>query len=257
MIPLTIDVPMKRLPWVNWALILSTVAVSLAVPSVKETVEVIPEPGRHGQQGALIIQSHAQYSSLVLQRDHFKPYQLATALFQHVDLLHLLGNMLFLFVFGNAINAKLGHALFLVAYFAIGVVVNLVWWLLGGGPALVGASAAIMGMCGMFLVLYPRNSVTILWDDLLMIWATRGWTIELPGWVVVICYFVFDLWGVVFHPDSEVGHLYHVIGAILGFGLALALLGAGWLTADTGEQTLLQWLGGNGPVERSRQDSWA
>src|SRR5215207_6421198 len=145
MIPLTLDVPMKRVPWANWALLLATVVVSLAVPYAEH---------QHGglTPGGSVRQ---QYSPLVLQRDRFAPYQLVTALFQHADLIHLFGNMLFLFVFGNAVNAKLGHAGFLAAYLGIGVLEGLAWLAVGAGSAVLGASGAIMGICGMFLVLYP------------------------------------------------------------------------------------------------------
>src|SRR5262245_8590572 len=97
MIPLTVDVPMKRLPWANWGLILATVVISLAVPYTAE------------ERLSLLSASHTihYFSPLVLQRGDFAAYQLFTSLFQHAGLLHLFGNMLFLFVFGNAVNAKL------------------------------------------------------------------------------------------------------------------------------------------------------
>src|SRR5262249_5085741 len=150
MIPLSVDVPMKRLPWANWGLILATVLVSLAVPYVPgKRFDLFPE-----------WDTDDQLSRLVLQPDRFEPYQLVTSLFQHPGLVHLAGHMLFLFVFGNAVNAKLGHLGFLAAYLGIGVLKNVIW-VLGGGPPCLGASVAIMGMCGMFLVLYPRNGVMV------------------------------------------------------------------------------------------------
>src|SRR5947209_19825054 len=155
MIPLTVDVPMKRLPWANWGLILTTVVISLAVPSATAEVTIRSRE----------VLTHYHYSPLVLQREGFAAYQFVTALFQHADLIHLFGNMLFLFVFGNAINAKLGHGGFLASYLGIGVLVHLVWLAVGGGEAYLGASGAIMGVCGMFLVLYPRNDVRVFWDE--------------------------------------------------------------------------------------------
>jgi membrane associated rhomboid family serine protease len=242
MIPLTLDVPMKRLPWANWGLILATVLVSLAVPYESgEGFALLP--GGHGKP---------RYSPLVLQRDAFAPSQLVTALFQHAGLLHLAGNMVFLFVFGNAINAKLGHVLFLASYLGIGIMENVVWLVVGRESACLGASAAIMGLCGMFLVLYPRNWVKVFWDDLEIAWLTRSWTAELPGWAVVLLYVAFDVWGAVFHRDAGVGYLSHITGALMGVGLAVALLASGWLRPDVGEQTLLQWLAGEGPVEADR-----
>ena len=234
MIPLTVDVPMKRLPWANWGLILVTVVVSLAVPYSSETLF-----------------AESTLSSLVLQRRHFAIHQLVTALFQHAGFIHLFGNMLFLFVFGNAINAKMGHLPYLGAYLGIGFAVSLAWLAIDSGPAVLGASGAIMGICGMFLVLYPRNEVDMFWgDNLLFSMLMRDWSGGLPGWGVVGLYIAFDIWGAVRSPDGGVAHLSHLAGAFLGIGLAIALLKTGYLEPDVGEQTLLQWLGGDGPVER-------
>lgn len=241
MIPLTVDVPMKRLPWANWGLILATVVTSIAVPYAP------------GERLSFFSASDtlSDYSPLVLQRNHFAPHQLITSLFQHAGLLHLIGNMLFLFVFGNAINAKLGHAGFAAAYFGIGVLVNLAWLALGHGSACLGASAAIMGICGMFLVLYPRNGVCVFWDDFEIAFILRDWTSEVPGWAVVLLYLAFDIWGALFDRGSNIGYVSHIIGGVLGAALAILLLQARWLKPDRGEQTLIQWLSGEGAVERA------
>ncbi len=238
MIPLSVDVPMKRLPWANWVLILATVVISLAVPYATEE--------RTGRSSGEL--TRHRYSPLVLQRDGFAAYQLVTALFQHAGPLHLFGNMLFLFVFGNAINAKLGHVGFLASYLGIGVLENLVW-LVAGESACLGASAAIMGMCGMFLVLYPRNDVRVFWDEGNVALFTRSWTSEIPGWAIVLLYLAFDLWGALLDRKAGIGYVSHLIGALLGIALAIVLLKGGWLTPDRGEQTLLQWLASEGPVE--------
>jgi membrane associated rhomboid family serine protease len=238
MIPLTLDVPMKRIPWANWALIVVTVVISLAVPYANDSNVGLAEG----------LTAH-HFSPLVLQRDHFAAYQLVTALFQHADWFHLFGNMLFLFVFGNAIDAKLGHARFLAAYLGIGALVNAGWLVLGHGQACLGASAAIMALCGMFLVLYPRNGVRVFWDEFEIAFITRSWTGELPGWAVVLLYLAFDLWGALTDGTSGIGYMSHIAGAVLGAGLAVVLLKAGWLAPDRGEQTLLQWLAGEGPTD--------
>jgi membrane associated rhomboid family serine protease len=244
MIPLTIDVPMKRIPWANWGLILVTVVVSLAVPAI--TVDWV------GAFPAGFLQT--RLSPLVLQRGpDFAFYQPLTALFQHADLVHLIGNMLFLFVFGNAINAKLGHLGFLAAYLGIGILENTIWLILGIGSACLGASAAIMGMCGMFLVLYPLNGVFLLWEDFRIMLLLRSWSGELPGWMMVLLYVAYDIWGAIAAPESPVGHVAHLIGAAAGVGLACILLQTEVLTPDPGEQTLLQCLSGEGPTEKPRR----
>jgi membrane associated rhomboid family serine protease len=240
MIPLGVDVPMKRLPWANWGLIAATVLVSLAVPYADGArFELFPDD----------VDSH-HLSSLVLQRHSFRLYQLVTSLMQHAGLFHLVGNMIFLFVFGNAINAKIGQLAYLAAYFGIGILDGIVWLLVGSGPAVLGASAAIMGICGMFLVLYPRNDVYLLFTDFWMMMLNRDWNGTLPGWAIVLLYVVFDLWNTIASPHDGVGHLNHLVGAIAGIGLAIFLLKTRRLRPDLGEQTLLQWIAGEGPVEK-------
>lgn len=240
MVPLTLDVPMKRLPWANWGLILATVAISIAVPyAPDEQLAFFPST-----------EPLHSYSLLVLQRRDFAPHQLVTSLFQHAGLLHLLGNMIFLFVFGNAINAKLGHAAFLASYFGIGVLEGLVWLAFGGGDACLGASAAIMSLCGMFLVLYPFNNVQVLWDEWEIAFILRSWTSEIPGWAAVLLYLAFDIWGAIFYRGASIGYVSHIVGLLLGLALAIVLLRSGWLKPDRGEQTLLMCFAGEGPIER-------
>src|SRR5690606_4238592 len=82
--------------------------------------------------------------------------------FLHGGLLHLFGNMLFLWAFGNAVCAKVGNfryaALFFVLAFASAAVHNL----FDGHPA-IGASGAINGVVGLFLVYFPRNDIRCFW----------------------------------------------------------------------------------------------
>jgi membrane associated rhomboid family serine protease len=237
MIPLSVDVPMKRLPWANWGLILVTVIVSIAVPYAP------------GERFHFFPARHVEHlSPFVLDTHHFAPHQLVTHLFQHAGLLHLIGNVLFLFVFGNAVNAKLGHVGFLVSYLGIGVLAGALWLALGGGSCL-GASGAIMGMCGMFLVLYPRNDVTLVWGEFGFLSFVGSFADEVPGWVFVCLYLAFDVWGALFERNSGVAYVSHIVGGLTGAALAITLLKTEFLTPDRGEQTLLMWLAGQDPAE--------
>src|SRR5206468_2256585 len=99
MIPFYVDVPMRRFPFAAVGLICATVVTT-----------------------ALVIHAHAEHPPLALWKGAgFKPYQLVTHAFLHADWWHLSGNLLFLWVFGSAIDAKLGHLRFLGLYLLFAV----------------------------------------------------------------------------------------------------------------------------------------
>ena len=89
---------------------------------------------------------------------------LVTSIFLHGSLLHLGGNMLFLWVFGNNIEDQMGKPLYLVFYLVSGVVATFAHIALDPGSTipLVGASGAIAGVMGMYLVLFPRVQIRSL-----------------------------------------------------------------------------------------------
>jgi membrane associated rhomboid family serine protease len=89
---------------------------------------------------------------------------LVTYSFLHADWLHLLSNMLFLWVFGDNIEDALGHVKFVVFYLACGVLAglaHLAFNINGNGP-LIGASGAVAGVMGAYLLLYPHARVFVL-----------------------------------------------------------------------------------------------
>lgn len=89
---------------------------------------------------------------------------LLTYMFFHADILHLAGNMLFLWVFGDNVEDAMGHFRFLVFYLACGVFAGLVhaWIDPGSGVPLIGASGAVAGVIAAYLVLHPRVRVWVL-----------------------------------------------------------------------------------------------
>ncbi|HET6381447.1 MAG TPA: rhomboid family intramembrane serine protease [candidate division Zixibacteria bacterium] len=89
---------------------------------------------------------------------------LLTSMFMHGDWLHLGGNMLFLWIFGDNIEHRAGRVLYLVAYLAAGLVGSLAQILSTPDSPIptLGASGAISGVLGAYLVLFPRNRVTAI-----------------------------------------------------------------------------------------------
>jgi membrane associated rhomboid family serine protease len=93
-----------------------------------------------------------------------EPFTLLSYMFFHGDLLHLGGNMLFLWVFGDNVEDALGHMKYLVFYLACGVFAGLVhaWMTPASDVALIGASGAVAGVIAAYLMLHPRVNVWVL-----------------------------------------------------------------------------------------------
>jgi membrane associated rhomboid family serine protease len=96
---------------------------------------------------------------------------LITSLFLHAGLTHLLGNMLYLWVFGNNIEDRLGHIRFIFFYLFCGIMATFGHIITASGSKLpvIGASGAISGVLGAYLLLYPRVKVLVL-IPLFFIW---------------------------------------------------------------------------------------
>jgi membrane associated rhomboid family serine protease len=139
-----------------------------------------------------------------------------TYLFVHGGLLHLLGNMLFLVIFGNNVEDRLGRVRFLAFYMVVGVVSAYAYALTrpSAHTPLVGASGAIAGVLGAYLVLYPRAPVTGLLFYLI--------PLRLPAWVVLGAWFGIQA----FYSrgtgpaGGEVAYFVHVVGFSMGVAYA-------------------------------------
>lgn len=113
-----------------------------------------------------------------------KYWTVVTSMFMHGGWFHLIGNMLFMWVFGNNIEDAMGHGKFLVFYLVCGTAAAAAQTFISPHSIvpMVGASGAISGVLGAYLLLYPRVRVHTL--IVLPIYIT---TIALPAWVM-LCY---------------------------------------------------------------------
>lgn len=128
--------------------------------------------------------------------------------FVHADFMHLLGNMLFLWIFGNAVNERYGQGRYLL--FAVGgaLLSATVHNLFDGSPA-IGASGAVNAVVGAYLILYPVNRVDCFWWVLI-----RAGTFQLPGYVLIVFWFVRDVWGALAGGGLPVAYWAHLGGFI-------------------------------------------
>jgi len=135
-------------------------------------------------------------------------------------MLHLAGNMLFLFVFGNNVEDRLGPVRYLIFYLVCGYLATYGFALAdpGSTETLVGASGAIAGVLGAYLVLFPHARVTSLVPFLFFI------PVWLPAWVVLGSWFVLQ-WlyfqGAGMGQGAGVAYLAHVVGFAAGVILIL------------------------------------
>jgi membrane associated rhomboid family serine protease len=100
---------------------------------------------------------------------------LITSQFLHAGLLHVAGNMLFLWIFGNNVEDKLGHVRFLIFYLACGVLAGLAQWFFSSGSVIpsLGASGAIAGVMGAYILRFPGAEVLTLIPLGFFMWTFR------------------------------------------------------------------------------------
>lgn len=187
-IPYRVDVPMERWPFANIALI-----------AINCVVFVLQVSGEF---------SELEMDSLVL--DGLSMPGLFTHMFLHAGVLHLVGNMVFLWAFGNAVCAKVGNLRYLVLYVAFGLCAALAFITFDEGRA-IGASGAINGVVGAFFVLYPLNELSCVW----VFWIRVG-QFEVDSRWMILYWFVFDVFYAAVGAPF-VAYSAHVGGFIAGF----------------------------------------
>ncbi|MBT2453988.1 rhomboid family intramembrane serine protease [Streptomyces sp. ISL-86] len=137
-----------------------------------------------------------------------------TALFVHGSWLHLLGNMLFLYVFGAMTEERMGRLEFLCFYVCTGYLALAAYASAHATSAqtLVGASGAISAVLGAFLCLFPRARVTSLFPFLFFL------PLRFPAWIVLLFWFALQ-WLAAHRAESGPGvaYLAHLVGFSLGF----------------------------------------
>jgi len=235
--PYLVDVPMHRWPFANWILILVTIITSILM---------FPVLDQWAQQIYLgLTPAPSMVDSFLLQPGHFQLSQLIGVAFIHASIWHLLGNMFYLWLFGNAVNARLGHWKFLAIYFAAAVFSSFIYLVLGPKFPELGASGAIMGMMGAFLVLYPRNNVKCIW-----MFFFRFGTTEFSCYWLLVLYFGLDVWGLI-TSDNHVAHIAHIAGFIFGVAVASVLTWFNWTDQTSTEENLLELLGLRQPVQET------
>ena len=148
------------------------------------------------------------------------------SMFLHGGWLHLLGNMLFLFVFGRSIEDRYGHGKFLLIYFVSGLGGAVVHIFLNAASTVptIGASGAIAGILGAYFISYPRARITTLIPILFFFWTIEVPALVLLGYWFLIQFFTgYQMQAIESATHGGVAWWAHVGGFIMGFALALLL----------------------------------
>jgi membrane associated rhomboid family serine protease len=157
-------------------------------------------------------------------RPDLLPYNMLTiftSMFLHGGVLHVGGNMLYLWIFGNNIEDSMGRARFLVFYLLSGVIAALVQFSFDPTSSIpmVGASGAVSGVLGAYLLLFPRARIKTL--VFIFIFIT---TVDIPAMVLLTIWFFFQI---TFSSAQGVAWFAHIGGFIFGvIASKLFLLGS-------------------------------
>lgn len=207
-IPIHTDRPLRHRPSVNVALIAANVLVYLLqfkFPAVEATLLLRPEePTLLSFLGSAFMHS----------RD---------------DKTHIIFNMLFLYIFGNNINDRLGNLTYLGFYLGGALMAGMLHVLVDPSPVL-GASGAVAAVTGAYLVMFPRSRIAVL---ILLFVITTAYV---PALYFVGLYFVIDvlraLGSGVFGAQSGVASFAHLGGTFYGAGMGMLLMATNLVPRD-------------------------
>jgi len=236
-IPVYDSNPTRRRPYVTWALLLINVLAFLLSPVARGPLIGQASIGELWEQQGYFLEYGAVPEELTSNRpldytvgeaagrnqcfreapDYRKRPWLSslTSIFVHGGWLHLLGNMLFLWVFGNNVEDRFGRLRFLLFYLAVGVVSTYAFALTrpGAEEPLVGASGAISGVLGAYLLLYPHARVLVAIPLGIILHTMR-----IPAGLVLVLWFGLQLLSNAMTPAGEGGVAFraHIGGFVAG-----------------------------------------
>jgi membrane associated rhomboid family serine protease len=222
-IPLRDANPTRRRPWLTLALIAANVAVFLLWEPIAGTQE---EQGRffvcHGAIPEELTDLQPIPEVVALCGGKSVLVSILTSMFIHGGILHIAGNMLYLWVFGNNVEDRMGWPAFLLFYLAAGAVAAYAQALTDPSSQipLVGASGAIAGTLGAYLVMFPHARVLTLVPIFFFLQVA-----ELPAWIVLGFWFVLQAFqgvGGLAGDTGGVAWFAHIGGFVFGVLVAVA-----------------------------------
>ena len=203
--PYRVDVPFNYRPVVNW--IVAALIILVFSLQIVEANKV-----RTREMSLVEYKENSITTQYLLERWSIKG--LFGHMWLHGGLLHLGGNLIFLWLFGNAVCSKIGNLYYLPVYIGLGLASGFTHLLFSDHAAL-GASGAINGLVGMYLVFFPENSISCF--SCFIFWFWRPLWFSVRSFWMILLWFAFD-----------------ILGAMRGAGgwLTLPILAALWPVSD-------------------------
>jgi len=210
MFPIRDHNPSGRTPYVTYALMAINVAVFLSYVSLFADERAL----------SMFFFDYAAIPARILSGDGFST--LITSMFLHGGWLHLAGNMLFLYIFGDNVEDEMGHGPYLAFYLVTGLAASLIHVISAPGSTVpvVGASGAIAGVMGGYLLLFPKARI-----DILLILVIIFRVFPIPAWIMLAVWFGMQFIGGVGSDPNEGGVAYwaHAGGFAAGVLLTVPL----------------------------------
>lgn len=177
-----------------------------------------------GQGGAV-----AGDPCVVLSAEHSPWVEALTAQFLHVSWWHLLGNLLFIWVFAPALEERLGRGRFLPFVVGVGYLafVAQAWFDASSPQPVIGGSGIVAAVLGAYVVLFPRARLHLAWSD-----GQRGGGV--PAWVLIALWIAWETLAALSGAQSDTAHWVHVVGFALGALLAIPASAGRSGLADSG-----------------------
>lgn len=210
MLPIRDHNPSGRTPYVTYTLIALNILIFLSYFALLQDARAIND---FFGQWAMIPASVSQGTSYET---------LITSMFLHGGWMHLAGNMLFLWIYGDNMEDEMGHMPFLVFYLAAGLAAGFTHLISAPGSQVptVGASGAIAGVMGGYLLMYPKARV-----DILVFLVVFVRIFPVPAWIVLMIWFAMQFVGG-FGADPDTGgvaYWAHAGGFVAGLILTVPL----------------------------------
>ena len=153
----------------------------------------------------------------------------------HLGLPHIIGNLIFLWVFGNAVCSKVGNLFYLPLYISVGLVAAVVHLVFDGRPA-VGASGAIFGIVGVYFMFYPFNSIKCLFWFIAYIRR-----INIAGVWIILWWIILNVLGAV-TGYTAAAYFGHIGGFVAGLVLTFLLIKTKLIIRDNMDDAIIRSL---------------